>query len=171
MLYHHTVVTKEWCNVAQEFLFRTTLSWCHSIEMRGKTHQCKQRKQSDCLMFIHSYYVSHIHGHIIISKDIFLIFPATVLSIFFQKKCCRMIIVTLKAWTVCNVSFVNERQQITWSHAQNAVSLRVLYKFVNSNSTLVICLRFDFIEMFNKLITYIVSLLCVGTTLFKRSRL
>ena len=57
---------------------------------------------------------------------------------------------TESGWTVCNVSFVNERQQITWSHAQNVVplSLRVLNKFVNSNSTLAICLSFDFIEMF-----------------------
>ena len=31
--------------------------------MRGKTCQCTQRKQSNCLMFIHSYYESRIHGN------------------------------------------------------------------------------------------------------------
>jgi hypothetical protein len=38
-----------------------------SLECRGNTHQCKQ---SDYLMFIHSYYISQIHSHIIISKDV-----------------------------------------------------------------------------------------------------
>jgi hypothetical protein len=38
----------------------------------------------------------------------------------------------------------------------NVVSLRVWYKFVNFNSTFVICLKLVFIEMLNKLITYIV---------------
>jgi hypothetical protein len=42
--------------------------------MQYKTHLCKQRKQSDRLMFMHSYYVSRILGQIIISKDIVLIF-------------------------------------------------------------------------------------------------
>ena len=49
----------------------------------------------------------------------------------------------------------NERQQITWCHAQNEVSLRVLYKFLIFNSTLFICLKFVFIEMLDKHITYI----------------
>ena len=54
--------------------------------MREKTHQCKQRKQSGCLRFIHSYYVSRIPSHIlIISKDIVQIFTATVLSTFLKK--------------------------------------------------------------------------------------
>jgi len=35
--------------MARNFLCRTTLSWRHSIGMRGKPHQCNQRKQSDCL--------------------------------------------------------------------------------------------------------------------------
>jgi hypothetical protein len=56
----------------------------------------------------------------------------------------------------------NERQQ-TWRHAQNVVFLRVLYKFVNLISTLVICLKFVFIEMLDKLITYIV---CLYKTLY-----
>jgi len=43
--------------------------------MRDKTHLCKQRKHSDGLIFIHSYYVSRIHGHIIISKEIVSVFP------------------------------------------------------------------------------------------------
>jgi len=46
-------------------------------------------------MFIQLYYVSHIHGHSIISNDIVSTFPATVRSTFLQKKRCRMIIVTL----------------------------------------------------------------------------
>ena len=53
-------------------------------------------------------------------------------------------------WTVCNMSFENEQQQITWR-------LRVLYKFINFNSTLVICFRFAFYwNVRYKLITYIV---------------
>jgi hypothetical protein len=34
--------------------------------MRGK-HQCRQRQQSECFMFIHLSYVSQIHGNILIS--------------------------------------------------------------------------------------------------------
>jgi hypothetical protein len=52
----------------------------------------------------------------------------------------------------------------TWRHAQNVVSLRVLYKFNNLISTLVICLKFAFIEMLDKLITYIV---CLYKTLYQ----
>ena len=43
--------------------------------------------------------------------------------------------------------------KLMWRHAQNIVSLRVLYKF---NSTNVICLKFVFIEMLDKLNTYTV---------------
>jgi hypothetical protein len=57
----------------------------------------------------------------------------------------------------------SERQQ-TWRHAQNIVSLRVLYQFVNLISTVVICLIFVFIEMLNKLITYTV---CLYKTLYQ----
>jgi len=60
ILYHHTVVIKEWRDVARDLFCRTTLSWRHIIEMREKTYQNKQRKQ------------------IIISKDRISIFPATV---------------------------------------------------------------------------------------------
>jgi hypothetical protein len=77
MLHHHIVVIKEWRDAVQYFLCRTTLSRRHSIVMQGGTNQGKQRKQSDCLIFIHSYYVSRIHGHIIISNGIFSMFPAT----------------------------------------------------------------------------------------------
>ena len=77
MLHHHIVVIKEWRDAVRDFLCRTTLSRRHSIVMQGGTNQCKQRKQSDCLIFIHSYYVSRIHGHIIISNGIFSMFPAT----------------------------------------------------------------------------------------------
>ena len=53
--------------------------------MWEKTFQCKKRNQCDCLMFIHSYYVSRIHGHILIYNDIGSIFPATVRSTFLKK--------------------------------------------------------------------------------------
>ena len=76
-------------------------------------------------------------------------------------------IMTLKVILNCIVSFMNERHRIMWYCAQNVVSLRVWYTFVNFNSTLVICLKFVFIEMLNKLITYIV---CWYKT-FIRSRL
>ena len=45
MLYHH-------------YFVMTSYHW-----NAGKTCQCKQRKQSNCLMFIHSYYESRIHGN------------------------------------------------------------------------------------------------------------
>jgi hypothetical protein len=35
MLYHHTVVIKEWRDVARDLLCRTILSWRHIIGMRG----------------------------------------------------------------------------------------------------------------------------------------
>jgi len=47
MLYHHTVVIKEWRDVARDPPCRTILSWRHIIGMRGKTRQCEQRKQSN----------------------------------------------------------------------------------------------------------------------------
>jgi hypothetical protein len=40
----------------------------------GKTNLCKQCKYSVCLTLIHLYYVSRIHGHIMISKEIVSIF-------------------------------------------------------------------------------------------------
>jgi hypothetical protein len=90
-------------DVARNLLCRTTLSWRHIIGMRDKkkTHQYKQRKQSDCLLFIHSYSVSWIHGHIFISMDIASIFPATVRSTFKKSE----YTVTLNEWTV-NSRFV-----------------------------------------------------------------
>jgi hypothetical protein len=51
-------ISKEWRDAVQDFLCRTTLSRRHSIVMQGGTNQGKQRKQSDCLIFIHSYYVN-----------------------------------------------------------------------------------------------------------------
>ena len=53
------------------------------------------------------------------------------------------------------MTLVNEWQQITCRHVQNVVSLRELYKCVNFNSTLVICLKFVFIEMLDRFITCI----------------
>ena len=49
--------------------------------------QCKQRKQSDYLLFIYSYYVSRMHGYVIISSNIW-IFPVIVQFTFLQKKRC-----------------------------------------------------------------------------------
>jgi len=57
----------------------------YRIGMRGEIHQCKLRKQTDFLVFIHSHCVSRIHGHILISKDIVSIFSAIVRSTFLQK--------------------------------------------------------------------------------------
>ena len=58
---------------------------------------------------------------------------------------------------VSNVSKAKEwTAKITWHYAQNVVSTRVWYKFINLISTLVICLKFVFIEMLDKLITCIV---------------
>ena len=71
---------KEWCDVARDFLSWSAFS-CHTIGMQNMMHQCKQRKQCDCLMFILSYYVSRIHNHILISKRIDSIFPATVMAV------------------------------------------------------------------------------------------
>jgi hypothetical protein len=93
-----------------------------SLEYDEK-HHCKQRKQSHSLMLIHSYYVSRIHGHFRINfKDRVSIFPANVLCTFLKKK----------SWSNSNVTLVNERQQITWRHAQNVLSLI----FVNFDSAL-----------------------------------
>ena len=72
MLYNYTVIIKD---MARNFLCRTTLSWRHIIGMRGKPHQCNQRKQSDSLNCIHLYYVSRIHGHIKISNGKCSLFP------------------------------------------------------------------------------------------------
>ena len=79
MLYHHTMVIKEWRVAARYIFCRTTLSWRHINGMR-----CKHRKQNDCLMFIHSYYASRSHGHIHISKDTLSIFPATLQSMLLK---------------------------------------------------------------------------------------
>ena len=85
MLYHHTgdkrMVLR--CMIFSVPNYFVMMSW---YWIAGGMHQCKQRKQSDCLMFIFSYYVSQIHGHIIISKGIFSIFPATMYSPHFSKR-------------------------------------------------------------------------------------
>ena len=70
------------------------------------------------------------------------------------KKHCRPILQLHWKWSNSNMILVGERQQITWCLAQNVVYLRVVSKFVNFNSTLVICLKFVFIEMLDKLFTY-----------------
>jgi hypothetical protein len=119
-------VILEWCDVAQDLLCRTTLSWCHIIGMRGKTHQCKQRKQRDCLMFIHSYFHFQWHSFKISCSCM----------VYIKKKHCRMIVQWHRKWSDSDVTLVIERQQLTWHHVQNVVSLRVLYKFVNFYLTL-----------------------------------
>ena len=112
-------------------------------------------------MFIHSYCVSWIHGHILISKDIVSIFPATVRSTFLQKSVVGWSYSDTKSdWTVT----WHFPELLTWRHVQNIVPFRVLYKFVNLISTLVICLKLVFIEMLNKLITYII---CWYTSLYQ----
>ena len=40
MLYHHTVVVKEWHDVAWDVLCLTTFSWRHSIRMWEKRYKC-----------------------------------------------------------------------------------------------------------------------------------
>jgi hypothetical protein len=70
-------------------------------------HQCKQRKQSNCLMFIHSYYVSQIHGHIIFfqghiiniaSNYIVHISPKEVLSVGYI-----VILKVIELYATCNL--------------------------------------------------------------------
>ena len=71
--------------------------------------------------------------------------------------------VTLKVIPNNNMTLVNERQQITQHHIQNIVLLKVLYKFVNFNLTLVICLKFVF--LLKCLITLLHTRLCIRSCL------
>ena len=66
-------------------------------------------------------------------------------------KRCRTIVRLHWKWSNNNMTLVNERQQITRRHVQNVVPLRVLHKFANLSSPLVISLTFVFIEMLDKL--------------------
>jgi len=90
---------------------------------------------------------------VILSVSIFL---STARSTFLPQKCYWPIIQWHLKWSNSNVTLVDERQQITWRYPQNIVSFRILYKFTHINLTLVICLTFVFIEMLDKLITWIV---------------
>ena len=90
---------------------------------------------------------------VIFSVSIFL---ANAQSTFLPKKFCWPIIQWHLKWSNSNVTLVDERQQITWCYPQNIISFRILYKFTYINLTLVICLKFFFIDMLGKLITYIV---------------
>jgi hypothetical protein len=119
---------------------------CHdviSLKCGGK-RQCKQR-----LFNVYSFILciansrSYCHFNYIVS-----ILPASVRYTFLKKKW------HLKS-SNSDVSLVSERQKVTWRHAQNVVSLKIWYIFVYFNSTLVIWLKFAFIEMFDKLSTYI----------------
>ena len=78
MLYHHTVVIKEWHDIARDPLCRTTFNFYHDVISLECTDQSEQSKQSYCLILIQLYCVLRIHGHIFISKDIVSIFLATV---------------------------------------------------------------------------------------------
>ena len=104
--------------------------------MREKTHQCKLCKQSDCLRFIHSYYVSQIRSHIlIISKDIVQIFTATVLSTFLKK-------------SIVGILYSDTDRTVTWQW----------WMKIKSSWDLLILIRrllFVFTEMLDKLIIYI----------------
>ena len=86
-------------------------------------------------------------------------------STFLQKKRCLMniVIVKVKSCTLSNMSFVNERQQITRCHAQHVVvSLRISY--IKKNQPLL----YVFTEMLDKLITYIqYSVVCWYKTLYQ----
>ena len=73
-----------------------------------------------------------------------------------RKKRCHTIVQWHLNSPNSDANLVSERQKVTWRHAHNVVSLRILYIFVNFNSTLVIWLKFAFIEMLDKLTTYIV---------------
>ena len=100
---------QEWCNVERDFLCRITLLLHHSVGIRGKTHQCKQCIRSNHLIFIHSYHLSQIHGHIIISKGLIQYFQQLYSSHFSKRSIVGWIYSYTKSdWTVCNVSFVNE---------------------------------------------------------------
>ena len=133
---------------------RTTLSWRHSIGMGGTKHLRKRLVNVQSLVLCHtnscSYY--HFEGLIFnISK-----------KLYGPRFSTRRVVGWLHSntecdWTVCNVSFVNVRQQIKWHHAQDTVSLTILYKFANFNTALVFCLKFAFTEILHKLITYTVG--------------
>ena len=87
-----------------------------------KTHQPKQR---GCLMFIHSYIVSRIHVHILISNDIVWIFRHLYGQHFFNRSVDERV---QWHWKWLNGNVMNERQQITWCHVQNIVfRVHVLY--------------------------------------------
>ena len=74
-----TLVIEEWRKDARD-LCRTTLSWHHIIGMR-ENHINVSNVNKVTLMFIHSY-VSRIHDHILIYKNIVSIFLATLRSTF-----------------------------------------------------------------------------------------
>ena len=70
--------------------------------------------------------------------------------------------IPVKPFSNCTSVFAADDCNITWcttcslpQSVQHVVSLRVESKFVNFNSTLIICLKFVFIEMLDKLIRYI----------------
>ena len=70
--------------------------------------------------------------------------------------------IPVKPFSNCTSVFAADDCYITWcttcslpQSVQHVVSLRVESKFVNFNPTLIICLKFVFIEMLDKLITYI----------------
>ena len=75
--YHHTMVIKEWRDVARVVLWRTT--WRHSIRMRGKILQCSL---IHIWSFIWQTNVSQINSHIHISVDIVSICPVQYINMY-----------------------------------------------------------------------------------------
>jgi hypothetical protein len=109
MLYHHTVVITELRDVAQgllcrKYFFLMVYHW----NVYKKNHQCQQ---SDCLMFIHSYYVLQIHG--------------TILSFIISVNCTVHISVKRVLSTDCAVILkVIEHQHdiVEWTSTNNVTS-------------------------------------------------
>jgi hypothetical protein len=102
-MYHDTAVMKEWRDVAQEVHWKTI----HKSSVNTETVYCS---------------FTHIMHHefiiiIIISKSKFAGICMDHISSYS---------VTESDWTVCNVSFVNERQQIIWRHAQTSLSQSIV---------------------------------------------
>ena len=128
-------LTEMLCNVAgtttldREWRFFCAELLCHNVIAL----ECGEQRinVSDWLMFIHSYYTTQIHAHIIISKGIFSIVPGNYrVHVSPQRRVVGWLYSDTECdGNVCNVSCVNLRLQITWGHVQNVVSLKVLYKF------------------------------------------
>jgi hypothetical protein len=122
-----TLVIKEWCDVAPDLFCRTTLSW-YDVTLFVAVHSPKSSYCSGSLsvsLYNVRQYVFWRHFDSIVAGNI--------LNYVLGNEN-----MTVNWWYIL---WMNE---ITWHHIQNVVLLRVLYKFVHFNSTLVICLKFVF---------------------------